>query len=101
VREAIRQGNIERSGEVCGGLDKDEVAGEVGDLLFTAVNLARKLGVDPELALRRTTNKFRRRFAAMERSSDLPLEERSPSDLEALWVEAKDAEAEFAAEPAG
>ena len=53
------------------------VEGEVGDLLFTVVNLARHLNVDPELALRRTNGKFRRRFAAMEQASDVPLSEQS------------------------
>src|SRR5215813_10080824 len=52
----------------------DAVAAEMGDLLFTAVNLARHLHVDPEFALRETNAKFRRRFAAMEAASTEPLE---------------------------
>jgi len=76
------------------------VAEELGDLLFTTVNLARKLGVDPELALRATNQKFRRRFAAMEESSPLPLDQQSPKELEALWSAAKDAETGLVAEPA-
>ncbi len=67
----------------------DPVAEELGDLLFTVVNLSRRLGVDPELALRGTNQKFRRRFAAMESASDRPLEHQSPEQLEALWSEAK------------
>jgi XTP/dITP diphosphohydrolase/ATP diphosphatase len=70
----------------------DEAGGEVGDLLFTTVNLARHLGVDPELALRGTNEKFRRRFAAMEKYARLPLEKYSPEQLEGLWNSAKDGE---------
>ncbi len=66
-----------------------QVASEVGDLLFTAVNLARHLHVDPEFALRETNAKFRRRFAAMETASNKPLEELPPESLEKLWDEAK------------
>jgi MazG family protein len=68
------------------------VASEVGDLLFTAVNLARHLHVDPEFALRETNAKFRRRFAVMEAASNSPLEELAPESLEKLWNEAKEQE---------
>lgn len=68
------------------------VASEVGDLLFTAVNLARHLHVDPEFALRETNAKFRRRFAMMEAASNSPLEELAPESLEKLWNEAKEQE---------
>jgi uncharacterized protein YabN with tetrapyrrole methylase and pyrophosphatase domain len=57
------------------------------------VNLARHLKVDPELALRRTNAKFRRRFAGMERASGCALSERSAPELEALWEQAKQREA--------
>ncbi|QNI30231.1 nucleoside triphosphate pyrophosphohydrolase [Alloacidobacterium dinghuense] len=68
------------------------VASEVGDLLFTAVNLARHLHVDPEFALRETNAKFRRRFAAMEAASVTPLEQLAPEALENLWNGAKEQE---------
>ncbi len=68
------------------------VASEVGDLLYTAVNLARHLQVDPEFALRETNAKFRRRFAAMEATSETPLEELAPESLENLWNTAKQEE---------
>jgi nucleoside triphosphate diphosphatase len=79
--------------EVQAGAATEAVEGEVGDLLFTVVNLARHLKVDPELALRRTNTKFRRRFAAMEQASDGALNERSAGELEALWTQAKQREA--------
>jgi nucleoside triphosphate diphosphatase len=79
--------------EVQAGAAAEAVEGEVGDLLFTVVNLARHLKIDPELALRRTNAKFRRRFAAMEQASDGALSARSAAELEALWTQAKQREA--------
>jgi MazG family protein len=68
---------------------KPAVEAELGDLLFTVVNLGRHLGVDGEMALRNCNLRFRRRFAEMERASARPLEELSPPELEALWEAAK------------
>ena len=65
---------------------------EVGDLLFTAVNLARHLEVDPEFALRHSNSKFRKRFAFIEREAPRPLEALSAAELESLWSQAKKAE---------
>ena len=62
---------------------------EVGDLLFTVVNLARHLKVDSEMALRDANGKFRRRFRAMEETSAEPLEQLNLEKLEELWTEAK------------
>ena len=67
----------------------------MGDLLFTVVNLARHLGVDPETALRRTNGKFERRFRSVE--AGLAAEGRTPEtatleDMEAFWIAAKQAE---------
>jgi nucleoside triphosphate diphosphatase len=70
----------------------EEVVSEVGDMLFTLVNLARHLQVEPEFALRHTNAKFRRRFAAMEAASAQPLEALSAAQLEALWSQTKLAE---------
>jgi nucleoside triphosphate diphosphatase len=69
------------------------VISEIGDLLFTAVNLARHLNIDPEFALRHTNAKFRRRFSQMETAAPAPLEELSSAQLEQLWNQAKMAEA--------
>jgi nucleoside triphosphate diphosphatase len=70
----------------------EAIVSEVGDLLFTLVNLARRLHVEPEFALRHTNGKFRRRFAAMEAASSQPLETMSAARLESLWSQAKLAE---------
>ncbi len=74
--------------------NKENVEAEFGDLLFTAMNLARHLKVDPESALRRSNTKFRARFAAMERTAGGAdaLKALPPHDLEELWADAKVAE---------
>jgi MazG family protein len=68
---------------------KPAVEAELGDLLFTVVNLGRHLGVDAEMALRGCNRRFRERFRAMEMASARPLEELAPEELEALWARAK------------
>lgn len=81
--EAMRSGSL------------DELTGEVGDLLFVVVNLARRLGVDPELALRGTNAKARRRFGYAERrlaDRGRQLGEASLEEIEEGWQEAKHAE---------
>jgi ATP diphosphatase len=74
------------------GASDDEVAGEIGDLLFVIVNLARHLKVDPEEALRRTNTKFINRFSVIEhtlREQGRSLEEAELSEMEMLWQAAK------------
>jgi MazG family protein len=68
---------------------KPFVEAELGDLLFTAVNLGRHLNVDAEMALRGCNRRFRQRFQLMEQLSSRPLEELSPPELEDLWAKAK------------
>jgi MazG family protein len=68
---------------------KPAVEAELGDLLFTVVNLGRHLNVDAEMALRGCNRRFRQRFREMELASARPLEELSPDELEALWAQAK------------
>ncbi len=68
---------------------KAAVEAEVGDLLFTVVNLGRHLGADAEMALRGCNLRFRQRFGEMELASSRPLEELAPAELEDLWAGAK------------
>jgi MazG family protein len=71
---------------------REEVEGEVGDLFFVLVNIARYLSVDPESALRKTNRKFRRRFGWMEqqlRGRGRTLEQATLEEMEALWQQAK------------
>jgi XTP/dITP diphosphohydrolase/ATP diphosphatase len=65
------------------------VEAELGDLLFTVVNLGRHLNVDAEMALRGCNRRFRERFREMELASERPLEELSAPELEELWAAAK------------
>ncbi|MGC9293214.1 MAG: nucleoside triphosphate pyrophosphohydrolase [Acidobacteriaceae bacterium] len=64
---------------------------EIGDLLFTVVNLSRKMEIDAEFSLRAGNAKFRRRFSTMERlaAGGKTLGQRTPEELEQLWDLAK------------
>ena len=74
---------------------QQKVEEEFGDLMFTAMNLARHLNVDPESALRRSNAKFRERFRRMEEEAGgaEALERLSLEEMETSWVRAKAAEA--------
>jgi len=79
-REVVRAGDTRR------------VEDELGDILFTLANVARKLDIDPESALRRTNEKFVRRFKYVEktlRAQGKAPETATLDEMEALWQEAK------------
>ena len=91
IREKIAEETREFDEALASG-DRDEAEDEFGDLLFSLVNLSRFHGIDPEKALRRTTRKFRDRFAHIERqlaNQSRTLQEASLAEMETLWVEAK------------
>jgi ATP diphosphatase len=95
LMDKLREETVELEQELAALVKSQQAVGEeLGDLLFTAVNLARQLKVDPEMALRDTNAKFRRRFAAMEASSVQPLETLAAEELERLWAAAKQTERE-------
>ena len=74
--------------------DKDKIAEEIGDLIFTAINLARVSGIDAESALRTTNAKFERRFGYVEAAvarQGKTLEETSLEEMDGFWTEAKSA----------
>lgn len=80
VREAIKAG------------DQDAMEDEVGDLLFVCANLARRLKIDPEVALRRANRKFETRFRGMEKIAHSNGDDFSTLDLEtqeSLWKQVK------------
>ncbi len=69
--------------------DADHITEEVGDVLFAVANLARKVGVAPETALRAANDKFTRRFQAMEVRAGTGFEALSLEEKEALWQAVK------------
>ncbi len=91
VVEKIREETDELE-EVLSAGDKEAAADEIGDLIFSAVNLARKIGVDPETAVQRVNRRFAGRFAKIEEEarrrgisvSEMPMEEK-----ERIWQQAK------------
>src|SRR5881296_2833689 len=71
---------------------RERLEDEVGDLLFAAVNLARKLAIDPRAALERANDKFQRRFEAVEQLAEargLELGRASLEELDQMWDEVK------------
>ena len=79
----------EELAEIDGAATGEERAAELGDLLFSVVNYARHLDVDPEAALREASARFEKRFRKVETLADQPLKGMSIDALEALWQQAK------------
>lgn len=91
VIEKFREELAELYVEINSG-DRKRLEHEVGDLLFTAVNLSRRLGIEAELALDHATQRFIQRFQHIEKTlalSGRKLEDCSPAELDKLWNEAK------------
>ena len=96
VLDKLDEEVAELKAEIAAG-DLDKARGELGDLLFVMANLARKLGVEPEDALRGTNAKFVRRFAFIE--AELAKDGRTPeqsdlAEMARLWNAAKASERE-------
>jgi ATP diphosphatase len=94
VVEVVREELVELEAEIELN-DRAAIEDELGDLIFSCVNLARHLSVDPERALRRANDKFQRRFQAMEELAEQAgndFAQLSTDKMEQLWVEVKLAE---------
>ncbi len=88
----IREEIDELEAEVRAAAPRPRMEDELGDVLFAVANLARKLEIDPEQALRRTNEKFERRFHFIEQSLEKagkPIKEASLDEMEELWQKAK------------
>lgn len=88
VLDKLREEERELREAVASGRESD-IAAEVGDLLFTVVNIARWVGVDPENALRQMMDRFTSRFQEMERQAGKPLVELTPQEWDDLWNRSK------------
>jgi MazG family protein len=89
VHEELAEVEVELA---VGGEHHDKLEDELGDLLFAVVNLARKAGVQPGLALDRANAKFRRRFGAIEAEATargVVMAEATLEELDVLWDEVK------------
>jgi MazG family protein len=92
VLAKVREELTELEREIGSGTPQARLEDELGDVLFAVANLARKLAVDPEQALRGTNRKFERRFRYMEKrlaERGLKPEQVSLEELDAYWDEAK------------
>lgn len=92
VLDKIEEEMGELAAEVHAGSDTRRLEDELGDLLFSCVNAARHVHVDPEIALRRANQRFEARFRHMEtaaRQRGLAFAKLSSAELETLWAEAK------------
>ena len=81
--------------EAIAGGDQSKIHDEIGDLLFTVANIARKLDVNAEEALQSTNRKFTRRFESMEsrvHAGERNLDQLTLEEMDALWDQAKAAE---------
>lgn len=66
-----------------------DIEDEFGDVLFSLVNYARFIGVDPETALERVNRKFKKRFEYIESKAPKPLQDMTLAEMDVLWNEAK------------
>ena len=94
VMDKVHEEVAEVEHELANGASNERLADEIGDLLFVCTNLARKLGIDAETALRAANTKFERRFRAMEigLADSNDLSSATLEEMEAGWETAKLAE---------
>ena len=95
LRDKLHEETAELEAELSANTaDRQKISDEVGDILFVAVNIARKAGVDPETALLGCNQKFEQRFRYIEQNIEKynkSIEDSSLEEMESLWQEAKSA----------
>ena len=88
VWEKVREEILEFE-EVAKSGDASKIEDEFGDVLFSLINYARFIDVDPETALEKVNRKFKSRFEFIESNATKPLEEMTLAEMDALWDQAK------------
>lgn len=92
VWDKVKEELVELEVEVSSGASQEKIEGEFGDVLFSLINYARHIKVNPEDALERTNKKFIKRFNYLEaKSKDLgkPLDQMTLAEMDVYWEEAK------------
>lgn len=89
VWEKVEEEIVELKEEVNQNADQARIEDEFGDVLFSMINYARFLNIDPELALERTNRKFIKRFQYIEKHATKDLNDMSLEEMDALWNQAK------------
>ena len=87
IQEEMLELEIERKAD-----NRENISEEIGDILFTLVNLTRHFNLDPEDIMRKSNLKFESRFRAMEnhaKNNDLVLDKMSLEELEEIWQKIK------------
>ncbi|WP_433900319.1 nucleoside triphosphate pyrophosphohydrolase [Sphingobacterium puteale] len=92
VEEELAEFKTEFNIETTEAIDREKAEGEFGDLLFSLINYARHIGINPENALERTNKKFIARFTYLEQraaENDQKLQDMSLEEMDVYWNEAK------------
>jgi MazG family protein len=92
VEEELAEFKAEFNIETAAPIDQEKAEGEFGDLLFSLINYARHIGINPENALERTNKKFIERFSYLEQkaaANNQQLQEMSLEEMDVYWNEAK------------
>jgi len=89
VWEKVEEEMAEFKETVVDGQSKERQEEEFGDVLFSLINYARFQNIDPETALEKVNQKFKKRFEYIEANAPKSLEEMSLEEMDALWNEAK------------
>lgn len=87
ILDEVKEFVVEYSKE---STDAAAIADEFGDILFSLVQMARRLNLDAEDMLQQSTNKFVKRFSTMERLSEKPLDQLTLQEMDRLWVQVKE-----------
>lgn len=89
VWEKVEEEIAEFKAEVDNGMDPKKTEEEFGDILFSLINYARFINIEPETALEKVNQKFKKRFEYIEANADKDLTEMTLEEMDKLWDEAK------------